>query len=569
MRNLGLTLLGAGALLAALWWAGTRVARAPGAPLAVESGEPSRPVESALPPEVAPVGPSAALGVDADTRTPAPLQPGAERAPRRGALVGVLHGRVRTSDGAVPSTAALARASASLAYFSEPAALLPDGTFEFAALLPKLERLTLTVPGYQSVEAPVRIEAGRTAELELVLPPGVRVSGRVLDEAGTALGGVRVDVTSTPEDEHGPGSAHMDWLTDELGRFELPGVSAGVIELRASREGRRPVRLALGALAVGDARDGLELVLPRGSALAGRVWAPDGKPAAGAELLAFDALAAEEWQVPGGSVPGGVVNHPSPTRTGAQFSARADGEGRFRLEGLSAGPFRVWAWSGGGPNAEPDSAPAATALASAARVPAEALELELHLAVAGALALDLRGRTGEYLPEVRVVDLEGADPGVRAHPFGNWGLQGTWRPSSVRRATAEGLVLLDLEPGERWLVVTEEAMESTEFRTGRARATVLSGETVRVALTLEPGAALAVTLVRGGAPVAGVVTVRADDGFALRLGLGPWEDQAEPTRRAWLPPGRYRVEGELDGRRGKAEVTLSARETRDLRLELE
>jgi len=164
-----------------------------------------------------------------------------------------------------------------------------------------------TVTGFRPpLEEPVKV----------VLSPALRISGRILDEKGDPIAAAQA-VLRRDDGIAGVGS------TDGEGRFTLEAVPSGRLALDASAQGYLPVRMEKIEMADGVSLEGLEIVLPRGAALEGTVFTPDGSPAAGAMVSALPA-------------PGG--------RMSALFvmpETRTESDGRYRLEGLPKGTHSI------------------------------------------------------------------------------------------------------------------------------------------------------------------------------------------------------------------------------------
>jgi hypothetical protein len=146
------------------------------------------------------------------------------------------------------------------------------------------------------------------------------VRGVVRDEAGRALPGLVVRLVPKAEAFKHVAFEPAD-ISDEAGRFELTGLSAGAASLQAERSGLVPLAQAL-ELAEGETRSA-ELVLASGGRVTGRVVTGRG---AG---------------VPGALVRAGPITAPGPHVT-------ADGEGRFTLAGLPPGTTWIGLWDGTG-----------------------------------------------------------------------------------------------------------------------------------------------------------------------------------------------------------------------------
>ena len=168
------------------------------------------------------------------------------------------------------------------------------------------------------VEPGARFDVG-TIELS----PESALEGRVVDEEGRPweadleLGGTNEDRgrfgVEPPRDE--PTSPRRT-RSDPAGRFLFGGLAAGAYSVRVRVGGRPPqtrldVRIARGELSQ------VEVAVPRGLAVAGRVLSPEQEP-----------------------LPGVFVQVFPPEATGELVGSASTGsDGRFRIEGLASGDF--------------------------------------------------------------------------------------------------------------------------------------------------------------------------------------------------------------------------------------
>jgi protocatechuate 3,4-dioxygenase beta subunit len=165
---------------------------------------------------------------------------------------------------------------------------------------------------------------GLVASLDLELLLGAHISGRVLDEQGAPLAGVRIA-------QHGE-RAMSTWSndggekTDADGTFDVTGIQPCKLTIEGKKDGYASTSLLVGDLADGAVRDGLELRLGRGLSISGRVQWPDGRPAGGCSVDAdFDV-----------KYPGRYAG----TRT-EQRSCKSGDDGTFTLSGLGSEPVTL------------------------------------------------------------------------------------------------------------------------------------------------------------------------------------------------------------------------------------
>lgn len=195
-----------------------------------------------------------------------------------------------------------------------------DPVFAFGALPCDTEhRVTYYGEQWFGASDELEVEAGRTSDVVVALQPAVTLNGFVRDEAGAPLADVSVVATvesgsGWSSGDHGAAQSHPD------GSFRLGGLAPGDVTLNARLKGYIDTSLELGAFALGQAREGIALVLSSGNKIAGRVLWPDGSPA-------------EAWI----SIEA-VSEVPSPA-----IAVRAGADGTFHATGLGQGPFHVGA----------------------------------------------------------------------------------------------------------------------------------------------------------------------------------------------------------------------------------
>jgi protocatechuate 3,4-dioxygenase beta subunit len=151
-----------------------------------------------------------------------------------------------------------------------------DGTFRVTGLAPGTLNLEVSADGYRTRRTGgVQIPEDRDVEhLEVTLEPGVILAGRVLDSLGEPVGDANVWVhPERPRREmtfRMPGPTR----TDGEGRWQVDGLDPGAVRVDASHQrGRATARLLL---APGE--NHLDLTLPAGVAVAGRVGDEAGAP---------------------------------------------------------------------------------------------------------------------------------------------------------------------------------------------------------------------------------------------------------------------------------------------------
>jgi hypothetical protein len=187
---------------------------------------------------------------------------------------------------------------------------------------------------------------------EIVMHPGARCSGRVVDETGTPLPDVSVHATTTqperPDRYYGDpvqgASDAIHWVrTDRDGRFTASGLAAGMARVHVRNDGGwAPHSSDEFAVRAGEHVDLGDLVLRRGAVLAGVVVDVDGAPIAGAQVLAStwwvehyfsDELPEDTLLLELGYVGGSARTPRDRTAT----------DGSFRLAGLAPAAVSVYA----------------------------------------------------------------------------------------------------------------------------------------------------------------------------------------------------------------------------------
>ncbi len=187
-----------------------------------------------------------------------------------------------------------------------------SGRFALPDLTPGREfHLLFDAPGFvPAAVTGVRAPAGGVT---VVLEPAVQVSGRVM-AAGGPVDGAEVSLAQRRGESLESevlGGGIWTAASDEHGAFTLTDVAPGRFDLSAFARGFVPSPALELEVEEGRDLDGLEVVLKLGATLEGWVTEPGGGPVEGAEISA------------------------------GRPSAISDGEGRYRLEGLPAGPLTV------------------------------------------------------------------------------------------------------------------------------------------------------------------------------------------------------------------------------------
>ncbi|MEO8382542.1 MAG: carboxypeptidase regulatory-like domain-containing protein [Acidobacteriota bacterium] len=203
-----------------------------------------------------------------------------------------------------------------------------DGTFALDGLasdttVDVIARKTGFVPStLPQVEIP-------TQPLRITLEPASRLSGHVKTEQGEPI--VAAVVSIRPADAALPaGLSGRVTQTDAAGAFVLEDLGAGRADLSAAARDFVSADPMVLEISEGKSLEGVELTLKRGAAIEGSVQLPGGQPASSARVTMR-----RKW---------------SPDRMldiEVSGSAQADGDGRYRLEGVPTGPQTVTATQDG------------------------------------------------------------------------------------------------------------------------------------------------------------------------------------------------------------------------------
>lgn len=450
------------------------------------------------------------------------------------------------------------------------AAGLDPGLYRISGAGPQGAEIEVRAPGH----VPSVVEAPGVAPAEEVVVPltllrAMALTGRVRDDADASVAGASVVLQREASDLTLSARSGAD------GAFRVDGLAPGTWRLRATAAGHARAD-ALLDVTEGRAPAPLQVTLVRHGSVDGLVTRA-GAPLAGARVHAVARpAAATDAGTLQDALRSGDLHEPRRLRT-----ADADGQGRFRLEDVPAGPVLLWIERG---------ADARWALAWGLREQADAalfrVEVEPGAATEAVLALpapaELRGRVlggGAGLAGAPVV----------LSPAGLTG-PGDWPFAARETATEAGgnFTFADVPPGA-WIIVAQPRggllplAQALELLPGELRhvelaaqghdleglvvdatdGAPLEGAVVRFDLDAEPEAGEAVR--RWGRNSLGVATSLSE---AMRDAVTTGADGRFVVR--WLPTGRQRL---MTGRAGYLEddrfVALApSLESRPVRIEL-
>jgi Carboxypeptidase regulatory-like domain len=214
-----------------------------------------------------------------------------------------IHGRIVAD---TPDSTPIANARVSIAGGAEPIFTDSTGTFAFAGLPPGRYSLTAEKTGYATTRhgaatalddaVPLTVATGHSIqEIEIRMPRGAAIEGRVVDEYGDPAVNVWLHAYPTwfvGRDIHRAVSLGSPGITDDRGAYRIGGLPAGTYVVSATEMRRQrvfypaahvpadAVPIAIGA---GEVRSGIDFALTtagRAPVVAVRLSAP--APAAGA-----------------------------------------------------------------------------------------------------------------------------------------------------------------------------------------------------------------------------------------------------------------------------------------------
>ncbi len=284
----------------------------------------------------------------------------------------------------------------------------PGGVARFR-LPPLAFSLRVRAEGYQELELE-DLDPSRSALLELSLDalPGVR--GRVSAD-GAPVAGATVEVweeaRQTSEIDGFPVRVESELLASATsagdGSFSLTLRRAGRYFLRAAARGRAPAEIGPLEIDPGHGRADLELALPRGGSVEGRVLVDTSRSAAG-QVVAFS------------------------RGDGHAFTVRTDESGSFRAEGLMPGR---WLVAQAAHELVPGRHSSSSSPGPVGEIPSNCEVVEGR---ATRVEIDLRAAPGDHLVVRGLLRTPGVELGV-------WQAQLVAAASGLRAASASGTQL--------------------------------------------------------------------------------------------------------------------------------
>lgn len=369
---------------------------------------------------------------------------------------------------------------------SQPAQSAEDGTFTITGVEPGPWEVSAQAEGYAKSSVEVTVAAGENANAgDILLGPGVAISGRVVDSARRPKPGVEVVLSEVMD----AGPFFGGWpnersrtKTDEEGRFRLSGLSEGKWQLGVTVEGFAPL---VHPFEIKDAPLEVELVLLVGGSVRGVVRDARGGAVENATvmMLAHGSPGHELYKVTGQFERGlGLGNNPT---------AETDASGQFTFSHVPPGTYLVGATDGKGGQAFKDEV--------AVRDGGSVDNIELVIAPKGALEITVL-EDGKPIPNITLTLWRGFMP-----------MQGVTATSGEN-----GVALMSEVPeGSYTLRTSRDDVELDTDIIKRRAVQVKAGETTRFTLELKP---------QSGARLFGTLTMNGRNDFfstVVLVGVGP------------------------------------------------
>ena len=193
--------------------------------------------------------------------------------------------------------------------------------------------LSATRAGYGPGLAP-GVAVPSEEPVRIVLDATARVSGRTVDPQGKPVPGASIflseaaPMNAAGRSMLGPSGRFHRAVSDEQGGFSIEDVSPGPVRLHAQAPRRQQVELENLEVKPGQGLTGLDVVLPAGATVEGRVLGPDGRPVGDARVSVVQA---------------------SQNDFAAFSSLRGDtdADGHYQIDGVPPGPHTLEARADG------------------------------------------------------------------------------------------------------------------------------------------------------------------------------------------------------------------------------
>jgi len=190
---------------------------------------------------------------------------------------------------------------------------------------------------------PVSVAPGDTKEVNLVLSGGGTLEGRVLDDRGGFVAGVRVQVGHIPAERAAQRLSawevdrYLDprvLFTDEDGRFRADNLRPGITVVKAEREGYVTFYKRNVVIEADQIIDGYTVAMTRGDVMEGKVFGSTGRPLE-------NVMVAVTKRPPGDE---GEETEEGDEEIEPRLMARTDADGRFEIENIPPGMYSVVVW---------------------------------------------------------------------------------------------------------------------------------------------------------------------------------------------------------------------------------
>lgn len=387
--------------------------------------------------------------------------------------------------------------------------------------------VTAVADGYGPSTSNRRLGGDKQTTIDLALSRGAAVSGRVVDEKGAAVAGVRVWAMEAANAWEGGAGERLAVTTDKEGAFRIPALAAGSYLLFAKDEVHAPAVTAPLQVSGDSPTTGVTIVMKDAAVLAGVVVAGgDGGAAEGKPVpYATVKIASKRW---------------SADMTYRQ--AAADDQGRFEIKGLPRQALRL--------RAEGEEASSAAVDVDLEATPVRR-DLRLVLDVTGSIAGIVVDDNGEPIAEATVHGFPDFLAGEIA--------DGDFVMASNGTATTDGggrFVLRGLEKG-KYRVWGSRDGGGRRRRGGRDGVKAQTGDQdVRVVLPTPGGIKGKVELEDGEPPELAIVSSDWEHRVTTRDGNFELDD---------LLPGKYdvRVSGQDFAEKIKGDVEVTAGKVTD------
>lgn len=217
----------------------------------------------------------------------------------------------------------------------------PKGEFTLEGLTPGSYTIVAKADGLQDLlKEGVDVRGGETTDVgELTLEAGGVIKGKVVSKPeGLPVAGaaVRVKGAGLFDPRNFGGNRAGSVMTDLAGRFEIRGLPTGQATIIVEPAGLAKAEVSGINISPGSNPDEITVNVGKGGRIEGRVLGPDGRPKSGTMVTAIAGL----------------------TEFSANLSAITDDQGKYSIENVAAGTYRVTnisRFGGGDDDEESDS----------------------------------------------------------------------------------------------------------------------------------------------------------------------------------------------------------------------